>query len=239
MRWLAFVAVSCLVFIVALSMSSSAKAEPVARSVSESQVSSADYKMAIQHAVAEYEAGNYPEARAWFTRAHELEPSARTLFGLALTAFELRNYKTCVEYLEAALGSDVKPLSKVKRSEAEGLLARARAMIARVDLELSPSASRVLVDGVPVELSQGQALVLEVGDHVVEVQAPGYLPERRALSILGERTSGSSFACAEPLTPTAPRPNKARSPRTGMPRAKTAPSRSSVAGTRARGFGPA
>jgi tetratricopeptide (TPR) repeat protein len=145
----------------------------------------AEYKRVVARAVREFDAGNYPEARALFTQAHELYPNARTFLGLGLVAFELRNYGTCVENLETALSSSVKPLNDQLQQSAQDVLAKARGMIAQLSLDVSPSAARVLVDGVPVALSQNQALILEVGDHVVEVQASGYLSERRSLSIVG------------------------------------------------------
>ncbi|MDB4986697.1 MAG: hypothetical protein JWN04_1875 [Myxococcaceae bacterium] len=146
---------------------------------------SAEYRTTIQRAVQEFEAGNYAEARGLFVHAHELYPNARTLRGLGLVAFELRNYGVCVDNLQAALKSTEKPLTTEQRSNTEETLARARAFIARVNVNVSPETARVLVDGMPVELAKGQALVLEVGDHVVEIQAAGYLPERRSLSIAG------------------------------------------------------
>lgn len=145
----------------------------------------AEYKRVVARAVREFDAGNYPEARALFTQAHELYPNARTFLGLGLVAFELRNYGSCVEYLEAALTSNVKPLNDELRQSAQDVVGKARGMIAQLNLEVSPSAARVLLDGVPVVLGENQALILEVGDHVVEVQASGYLSERRSLSIVG------------------------------------------------------
>ncbi|MEY4512912.1 MAG: hypothetical protein RLZZ450_5034 [Pseudomonadota bacterium] len=49
------------------------------------------YRETIAEALIEYEAHNYLEARTLFERAHKLYPNARTLRGLAVVAFELRN----------------------------------------------------------------------------------------------------------------------------------------------------
>jgi outer membrane protein assembly factor BamD (BamD/ComL family) len=46
----------------------------------------------IGDAVAEYEAGHYQEARALFRQAHEKQPTARTLRGIGMASFELRDY---------------------------------------------------------------------------------------------------------------------------------------------------
>ncbi|MDB4976143.1 MAG: hypothetical protein JWN48_4484 [Myxococcaceae bacterium] len=143
------------------------------------------YRSTVEHALEEFDAGNYAEARSLLVRAHELYPSARTFRGLGLVAFELRNYNACVDYLEAALASSTKPLTDTQRSQTEEVLARARAFIARVSLQIAPKTTRVLVDGLPVELSDSETLPLEVGDHLLEFQASGYLSEKRALSVAG------------------------------------------------------
>lgn len=145
----------------------------------------AEYRRAIRDALEEFNAGNFPEARGLFTRAHQLYPNARTFRGLGFVAFELRNYRECVEFLEAALSTTERPLSDALRVSTEELLERARAMIARVRVDVSPAFESMLVDGVPVEPGPEQTLVLQVGDHTLEVRAPGYVSERRALRIAG------------------------------------------------------
>jgi tetratricopeptide (TPR) repeat protein len=146
---------------------------------------SREYQRAIRSAVEEFDAGNFPEARALFTRAHALFPNARTYRGLGFVAFELRNYRDCVEYLETALRSADRPLEGEPRRSTEDLLARARGMIAKVELQVTPHPESVLLDGVPTTQARSEALVLEVGDHTLEVRAPGYLSERRTLKIAG------------------------------------------------------
>jgi hypothetical protein len=164
---------------------STAFAQAPAHSSKNASLETREYRRAVQSALAEFDAGNFPEARALFTRAHALYPNARTYRGLGFVAFELRNYIECVSYLGAALASSEKPLSDSLHSSTEELLARAKGMIARIQVDVSPSSRAVLVDGVPVEIPEGQPLVLEVGDHIVELKAAGYVSERRALKIAG------------------------------------------------------
>src|SRR5690349_15250674 len=68
----------------------------------------AEYERAIDSGIAEFQQGNYVEAREQFARAHALVPNARTLRSLGMVEFELRNYVDAVTYLEGALGSSVK-----------------------------------------------------------------------------------------------------------------------------------
>jgi hypothetical protein len=145
----------------------------------------AGYKEAITHAVAELEAGNFPEAREEFRRAHDIFPNARTLRGLGTVEFELRNYAECVRLLQEALASTVKPLEGTLRAEAEALLKRAQRYLGAVRLVLEPSSATVVVDGTPVELGPEGILLLEVGAHTLEAKAVGHTPERRVVQVEG------------------------------------------------------
>jgi tetratricopeptide (TPR) repeat protein len=151
------------------------------------QTETPEYQALIDRAVTEYEAHNFAEARALFTDAHAVNPNARTLRGLGMVAFELKDYPESITRLDAALASRVKPLDGDLRKQTEELLARANAFVARYELDIKPAlaSSRIIVDGVPLEIATGQALTLAVGEHVLEVQAPGYQEEKRALNVTG------------------------------------------------------
>jgi len=143
----------------------------------------AEYRSTIREALAEYNARNFPEARALFEEAHRLLPNARTLRGLGMTAFELRSYRESVHFLQAALAAQAKPLEGSLRLETERLLRRAERFVAKLTLTLEPSDARVQVDGAPVEVEPGQPLLLEIGAHTIEFSAEGYAPETRTLNV--------------------------------------------------------
>ena len=143
------------------------------------------YREAIEQALSEYEAHNYAEARAAFLRAHALYPNARTLRGLGMMEFELRNYVESVSLLEQALASQAKPLDATLRAQTQAMLARAKEYVSSYALQLNPLPAdvRVLIDGVPIAYTPGRALTLTVGEHSLQVQADGYRDERRSLSV--------------------------------------------------------
>lgn len=143
------------------------------------------YRTAVEEAVAEYEKQHFQEARALFARANSIFPNARALRGLGMVEFELRNYGISIEYLEAALSSKSRPLEGSLRTQSEALLARARGFVGYLAMNVTPGAARIVVDGVRVEVAPGKALVLQVGDHKLEVQAEGYASERRTVSVGG------------------------------------------------------
>jgi tetratricopeptide (TPR) repeat protein len=149
-----------------------------------------EYRAAIDLAVAEYELSNFAEARAQFQKAHALYPNARSFRGLGMTEFELRNYGDAIAHLEHALASPIKQLTGTLREQTVDLLTRARGYVARLHLELDPQSATLVVDGTEVQRGATDLLLLEVGDHVIELHAPGKLSERRPVKVTGgeERT---------------------------------------------------
>lgn len=157
-------------------------------SAAEADASASDppgYAEAVARALDEFAAGNVPEAREEFRRAHRLFPNARTLRGLGIVEFELRNYGEAVRLLEEALASEVKPLESGLRAGVQEALVRARRYLGEVDVQVEPSSAALLVDGRRVELEPDGTLLLGVGEHAVEVQATGWAPERRTLRVQG------------------------------------------------------
>jgi len=145
----------------------------------------ARYEQAIDEAVDEHKRGHFEEAREHFREAHELFPNARTLRGLGKVEFELRNYGESVKFLEAALASEVRPLTQELRNEVETLLERARAYVGEVHVNVEPGTATVSVDGVTMATGPQVELDLLVGDHVLEFRASGHLPERRQVRVHG------------------------------------------------------
>jgi hypothetical protein len=187
LRFVLMVALSgALVFPAARPCSAQGRAEP-SSSEGGAAREPADYKPTIDSAVGEFEHGNFEEAREHFARAHALFPNARTLRGLGMVEFELRNYVDAVTYLKAALRSEVKPLAGSLRSETERLLQRALAYVGSVRLRIQPNHAELSVDGFPVAEPSRNELILPVGDHVLELHAEGYVSERHAIKLRGEQ----------------------------------------------------
>jgi hypothetical protein len=172
------------------------------------------YRELIDEAVQEFGAQHYEESRSLFRHAHGIFPNARTHRGLGLTEFELRNYGECIKQFEAALKSTVKPLSEDLRVQTERTLARAYNFVARVVVDAKPGASTILLDGSPLEVSPGQALLVEIGEHTLEVSARGFAPARRQLRIQG----GENERLTIILTQSRPEPRSREQPKEGRSR---------------------
>lgn len=137
----------------------------------------------LVEAVAEYDAGHYAEAQALFRRANDLSPSARTLRGLGMASFELRQYVTASRALTAALEATTRPLTDDQRAHVEELLARARGFVARLAPQIEPRDASLRIDGVePLRESDGSVL-LDPGRHVLVIEDEGRTAETIDLSL--------------------------------------------------------
>jgi len=167
--------------LISLGVPPEARAETVDMAVQSDEP--AEYRARIDDALREFSVQNYEEARSLFLQAHAIMPNARTLRALGLCEFELRNYAESIRYLEGALASKVKPLTPALRKEGEHMITRARNFVGRVELEMRPERAQLLVDGVKVD--GREALWLPMGEHTLEVSAPGFVSEKRKLNVKG------------------------------------------------------
>jgi tetratricopeptide (TPR) repeat protein len=186
---------------------SAALAEATEASAAEaSHADESEYRRLVEEALEEYGAQRFEESRALFSRAHALSPNARTHRGLGFVAFELRQYVDCIQHLEAALASPIKPLTGELRTQSEKILARALAFVDRVKLEVTPASARVLVDGSPLETAaklHDQRILLSIGEHALELGEEGFRSEHRKLVVNGgeERIERAILVRAEASPP--------------------------------------
>ncbi|MCB9591775.1 MAG: hypothetical protein H6719_03490 [Sandaracinaceae bacterium] len=145
----------------------------------------ADYSAIIEDAVSEFSEGHWAEARAHFERAHALYPNARTLRGIGMCAFELRDYPAAVRFLDQSLGATRRPLTDEQRADTQELIARARSYVGHFLVTTTPPGAEILVDDeVPSRGVDGR-LMLALGEHVLVARAPGHREVRRRLDVGG------------------------------------------------------
>lgn len=144
------------------------------------------YDTIIQEALHEYRQEMWEEARTLFHRAHELQPSARTWFGIGTSSFQAQRYVEAVHAFEASLSDTRKPLSEKMRAEASSTLVRAKRFVGQLQLRVTPSGVTpvVTIDGIEVDASQPVMLV-DPGRREVVVKAEGYAPVARDLRVDG------------------------------------------------------
>jgi tetratricopeptide (TPR) repeat protein len=154
------------------------------------QTSTSAYDAYIEQALQAYDAGRFAEARASFRRAHEVNPTARTLRTIGMCSFNLGDYVDAATSLEAALEETRKPLTAEQRKQAAELIARSNQEIGRFQLRLSPADATLSLDGRPVTLNTQHELLVEPGRHELSIQARGHRSQRSGLSVEGgDRTT--------------------------------------------------
>ena len=142
----------------------------------------ARYEMLVRAAIAEFQDRHWPEARALFTQAHALWPSARTLRSLGMTAFEVRDYPKALLELQSALEDPRRPLTGERRAHVEALLGRTRAFVGELTVTVWPAQARLWIDGQPVQTASSTSarepipasltITLPVGRHLLRADSP-------------------------------------------------------------------
>jgi tetratricopeptide (TPR) repeat protein len=162
----------------------------------------ADARQLVVRAVGEYNAGRYAEAYALFSRAHELEPTARTLRSMGMVLFELRRYVGSAQRLSLALIEERRPLTDSQREQTRTLLERARQFVARVVVHVEPEDAILTLDGEPVELVDGE-LDLDAGNYTLMAQCEGCQSQSVRIRALAGESREITLTLAE-LSETSP-----------------------------------
>jgi hypothetical protein len=145
----------------------------------------AEYQELINYALEEYDRGSWEESAALFHRAHELQPSARTLRGLGLATYEARRYAESVRHLRAALADKRRPLTDKQHDEVQHTLDRAKLFVGHLIVELTPRDAQLTINGRIVEPELDGGYMVDSGFVDLEANAPGYLPVSRRMRIGG------------------------------------------------------
>lgn len=144
-----------------------------------------EFKQAVADALDEYNRGHWDEAESLFMRAHELKPSARTLRGLGLTAYEARHYTDALRYLRESLSDERQPLDEHQRAVVQTTIARARLFVAHLRVETQPADAEVRINGALVKPGSTGEIVADVGRLDIAIKANGYEVWTRRLRMSG------------------------------------------------------
>jgi hypothetical protein len=180
----------------------------------------AEYDGLVDAALAEFAGHRWAEARTLFEHAHAVFPNARTLRGVGMAAFELRDYVAAVRALEAALASTARPLTDEQRAQVSALLERARVFVGEFGIGPAPAGSTLIVDGVEVapdgDLTSAARVALSVGAHELELRAPDGRTDRAQVTVHGGESAALELsivdAASVDATRIAERPDRAPVP---------------------------
>ena len=160
------------------------------------------YRELVHEAVQEHAAGRFAEARALFRRAHQRSPNARTLRGIGMTNFELRQYAATIVAMEAALAETRRPLTDEQAAGARDLIERSHSFVARYTLVPTAATEGVRVDGVAAVVDAEGELLVDLGVHEVEVSCQGCASDPRRVRVVGGERAELDFtseAATEPI----------------------------------------
>jgi hypothetical protein len=178
------------------------------------------YPQVIQNAVTEFDSGNWAEARTLFEQAHTLRPSARTLRGMGMASFEMKEYVRAERELNASLVDLRSPLAEAQRHEVLALLMRLERYIGKLLVHTRPPDANptITLDGQKIE--SDKEMKVDLGRHELSVQAPAYRPLNRSVTIEGGKLQQLELtltpldleARAAPVADNSPAPSDAISP---------------------------
>jgi hypothetical protein len=140
-----------------------------------------EYERTVSDALSEYEGGNWEEASALFWHAHQLNPSARTLRGLGLCAYEARRYADSIRFLTQAQVDTRRPLTSRQRAEIDATIERARLFVGSLRLVVEPSDATVTINGQAIQPDAEGKVVTDTGWLDVEVKAERYVALSRRI----------------------------------------------------------
>jgi hypothetical protein len=152
------------------------------------------YDRVLSEAIGAFKARQWTKARALFERAHELSPSARTLRGIGVTAYEGGEYVAAIHALEAALVHPERQLPGDLREGTRVLIAQARERVGSLLLTLEPAQAQVRCDGRNIAPEPDGSLLLDPGVHVLAVEAEGFVAHERSVTITGDQRTALHVA---------------------------------------------
>jgi len=192
------------------------------------------YDRVIDQAVSEFAAGHWEEARALFLEAHAMFPNARTLRGIGMSSYELRDYPESVRTLEEALTSSARPLTPEQRAQVTELRERAAAFVGRYEVPAAPASARLYLDGEHVTVEEGWPaspghVLLGIGEHQVAIRLDDGRSSTARVVVRGHTETALDIDLA-PLTATTPAPPPPTTPADPPPIDTTPPPPPSVRG---------
>jgi hypothetical protein len=132
---------TCLQLLAAVAVARTAPAQKSADAPASTDVGKVadEYASEVRAAVDAYGRHELAESRKHFTRAHALQPSARTYRGLGSTAFGLGMYEEAVSELQQALEDPRRPLTSELRVETQATLRIAQGRLAESGHPVEPA----------------------------------------------------------------------------------------------------
>ena len=148
----------------------------------------------FEHAIKLYEEGDYTLALAEFERVYELVPDYRVLYNISQVSIQLGRYARAFRTLKDYLSRGAAELAPDRAAAVHADLAQLAGKIARLNVQVDQAGAQVSVDGVAVGRSPfTEPLVVDVGEHQVQVELPGYVAQTQTFTLAGADRRDATF----------------------------------------------
>jgi hypothetical protein len=147
-----------------------------------------------------YRDGNYPGALAEFEAAYERKPGPGSLQNVALCQKALFRYGEAADTLTRLLERHAGELSPAERTAAELARDELTGLVGSFRLRVTPPDARVTLDGQPLSGTERlSARRVNVGEHTLVVEAPGYARAVRTFRVAGGKEDLPVDVTLEPV----------------------------------------
>lgn len=149
------------------------------------------YKQHMDNGIKLYQDNNYLAAIVEFQAAYQIKPKASPLVNIALCHKARFNYPKAIEALETALQKHGDTMDAADKPAAEGAVKDMRALLAYVEVKLSPPGATLLVDDEVLPAgAAAKPVPLGPGTHRIGARAEGFAYAEQSVTLAsGERTA--------------------------------------------------
>lgn len=134
-----------------------------------------------------FEDGDYAGALAKFRYAYALSKEPRLLWNMATCEKEQHHYASATQLIDQYLLDGAAIITQARRAEVEATRDTLLSFVSPLKLTGAPLQFRLYVDGKAVEHTEASPLELDLGAHVLRIEAPGFEPAELRVDVPGKQ----------------------------------------------------
>ena len=166
-----------------------AHAAPDAESAGERDTATLSARRHFQSGIKLYRDTNYSGALAEFEAAYREKPGPGSLQNVALSLKALFRYAEASQALQLLLDRHHAELGDGERAAVSEAIAELQSLVGRLKVRVEPPSATVSVNGREISAAEREEGVkLNVGEHVIVAEAPGYARASRIVRLAGQQT---------------------------------------------------
>ncbi len=140
----------------------------------------------FQNGIKLFQDGHYAGALAEFEAAYGLKPGPSSLKNIALSQKALYRYAEAADSLRNVLSRHASELSDDERRAVEQAIEELASLVGSIVIRVTPDSAKVTLDGRAIDATQRKdSINLNVGEHTIVAEAPGYARASRTIRVAG------------------------------------------------------